>query len=324
MKRKPTLLDFQPHLDLSGRRVAVDPEARRIAVRVAAFGETHSGFGPEVKVPRNANLDAAHVGSADLADGSNLRVAVLPMDTAHAPANLAALHAASWYENSGKAVARGRYSSDEHGIRFDGLLFDDVDSARIDRITAASASGDWRSAIALKSFGDFEHTPADFVGSCIVNIGGYSDTYQPGDGQRLSLVASAAGDYISIEQAGDDGMKWDGTERRKKKLTADGAAELPDGCSGECTGCPCRSGGGIETAPTVTITAAALAALHLMASCDFKDESVLAAEIERTRPAFEEARTTLVATGYLQAPDPRDARIAALEQAVIGLAFQND
>lgn len=208
---KPTLADFTPQLPLDDRRVAVDPDSRRIAVRVASFGETHSGFGPEVKVPRNANLDAAHVGSAELADGSTMRVAVLPMDTAHAPANLAALHAASWYENSGKAVARGRYSSDEHGIRFDGLLFDDIDEPRIDRMVAASASGDWRSAIALKRFGDFEHAPADFVGSCIVNIGGYSDTYRPGPGQRLSLVASAAGDLISIQDEGDMSKRSFGT-----------------------------------------------------------------------------------------------------------------
>lgn len=295
---EPTLADFSPHLPLDGRRVNVDRESRRISVRVARFGETHSGFGPEVKVPRNANLDAAHVGTAELADGSSLRVAVLPMHTTHAPANLAALHAAAWYENSGLGVARGRYSSDGEGIRFDGVLFDDIDDAKIERLTAASASGDWRSAIALKRFGDFEHAPSDFVGSCIVNVGGYSDTYRPGNGQRLSLVASASGDLISIEDAEDTGMEWDGIERRKAVETEptpwDGT-ERREAAEG-----------------TVTITAASLMAL------------VESTSEEDVHDGLAEARTALIAGGFLPAPDPVADRFAALEQTVIDLAFRGD
>lgn len=328
MKRTPTLLDFQPALSLDGRRVTVDRDSRRIAVRVANFGEVHSGFGPEVKVPRNANLDAAHVGTADLADGSSLRVAVLPMHTAHAPANLQALHAASWYENSGMGVARGRYSVDETGVRFDGLLFDDVDDAKVDRLTAGSASGDWRSAIALKSFGDFEHAPADFVGSCIVNIGGYSDTYRQAPAERFALVASAAGDLISIE---------DTTVEDTETLTAgatdsspDGAAALPEGCSGECTGCSCQVG--TPTAPEghVTITAAALLKLRDRAMLsvsrlgeDYAEE-VRDAEVEDLRPAIDESRDVLTAGGFMEAPDPRDARLNMLERLVIAQEFGRD
>lgn len=194
-----TAEDFQPSLDLSEGRVVVDADSRRIAVRVANFGEVHSGFGEEVKVPRNTNVDAAHVGTALLADGSSTRVAVLPMHTTHAPTRLDALHAASWYENSGKGVARGRYSVDDSGIRFDGQLFDDITEAQLERLTASSASGDWRAAIAIKKFSDFEKTPCDFVGSCIVNIPGYSDTFTPKKSERFALVASAAGDLMSIE-----------------------------------------------------------------------------------------------------------------------------
>lgn len=318
VKRKPTLLDFQPHLSLDGRRVTVDPDTRRIAVRVANFGEVHSGFGPEVKVPRNANLDAAHVGTADLADGSALRVAVLPMDTAHAPANLQALHAASWYENSGKGIARGRYSIDNTGVRFDGLLFDDIDEAKIDRLTAGSASGDWRSAIALKSFGDFEHAPADFVGSCIVNIGGYSDTYRQAPAERFALVASAAGDLISIEDGTvDDDETTETLTAGAADSNPDGAAALPEGCTGECQGCSCQTP--LETAPegTVTITASALQALVAAASGDTEigqasDEAV-AAGVE-----------ALVAGGFMEQPDPRDARLAMLERALIAQEFGRD
>lgn len=324
MKRKPTLLDFQPHLSLDGRRVTVDPDSRRIAVRVANFGEVHSGFGPEVRVPRNANLDAAHVGTADLSDGSALRVAVLPMDTAHAPANLQALHAASWYENSGKGIARGRYSIDETGVRFDGLLFDDVAGPTLDRLTAGSASGDWRSAIALKSFGDFEHAPADFVGSCIVNIGGYSDTYRQAPAERFALVASAAGDLISIEDATmEDDVTTEALTAGAADSSPDGAAALPEGCAGECTGCSCQTEVAEAPEGTVTITASAAKILFELATGDGASDATGAA-CEEVDSAIEEATTALIAGGFMEKPDPRDARLAMLERALIADAFNGD
>lgn len=291
-KRKPTLADFQPTLPLDGRRVTVDPETRRIAVRVANFGEVHSGFGPEVKVPRNANLDAAHVGVADLEDGSALRVAVLPMDTLHAPADLKSLHAASWYENSGKAVARGRYSADESGIRFDGILFDDVDDSKVDRLTAGSASGDWRSAIALKSFGDFEHAPADFVGSCLVNIGGYSDTYRKAPAERFALVASAAGDLITIEDCTvEEDRKPEGTDDPKPaEAPAPAPAPQPDPTPTD--------------EPKVSITASALGVLLDIANSSGNPDA---------DAAMTEGFEALVAGGFRPAPDSVEARVARLE-----------
>lgn len=192
------LEDFQPTLALDDARIAVDRDTRRIAVRVASWDEVHSGFGEKVRIPRKVNVDAAHVGNAELADGSKIRVATLPMDTVHAPRDLASLHAAAWYENSGKGIARVRYTVDDEGIRADGVLFDDVEDAQIDRVLAASASGDWRTAAAIKRFSDFERVPADFVGSCIVNIPGYSDTFSKSAGQRMSLVASAGGEQHTL------------------------------------------------------------------------------------------------------------------------------
>lgn len=194
------LTDFSPNLELDGQRIAVDRDTRRVAVRVARWDEVHSGFGEQVRMPRKVNVDAAHVGVAELDDGSKVRVATLPMETMHAPRNLAALHAAAWYENSGKGFARVRYSVDDEGIRADGLLFADIEDAAIDRALAASASGDWRSAIAIKRFSDFEKVPADFVGSCIVNVPGFSDTFSTGAGTKFALAASAH-TLISIEDA---------------------------------------------------------------------------------------------------------------------------
>lgn len=306
---KLTLADFAPSLDLTGRRVNVDRDGRRIAVRVARYGENHSGFGPKVPVPRNANLSAAHVGTEDLEDGSSVRVAVLPMHTPHAPRDLQALHAAAWYENSGLGIARGRYTSDDEGVRFDGVLFDDVTEAQMTRLTAGSFSGDWRGAVAIKKFSDYEHVPCDFVGACLVNIGGYSDTYTPGDAQRYALVASAAGDLISIE---DTTMTF-----KPGETTPDPTLQAGGGCTdGGCSTCDGSCGGekGKDAAPaggegTVTLTASAVQAL-----LDQSDADAHAA-------AIAEARTVLVAGGFIDVDAERDARLARLEQHVVNQIF---
>ncbi len=259
-------------------------------MRIAQFGEVHSGFGQQVKVPRNVNVNAAHVGVADLIDGSSLRVAVLPTDTVHAPADLSALHAASWYEKSGKGVARVRYSIDADGIRADGLLFDDIDQGAIDRLTAASASGDWRSAVAMKRFEDFEHTPSDFVGSCIVNIPGYSDTFTQATGQRFSLAASA-NSILSIE---DDSHQ----ETPVPELETTPAADAHT----TCTICAPTA------APMVTLSASALTTLLETITSDGSSDATSGSVDD----AFEEADKALTAAGV--APVGDDPIVALSKQ----------
>jgi hypothetical protein len=295
-----TIDDFKPGLPLDDRRINVDPETRRIAVRVARWDETHSGFGEKVRIPRKVNVDAAHVGVTELGDGVTMRVATLPMETMHAPRDLASLHAASWYENSGKGLAKVRYSVDDEGIRADGVLFDDVDDATIDRVLAASASGDWRSAMAIKRFSDFEHVPADFVGSCIVNVPGFSDTFTKATGQKFALAASAH-TIVSFEDEEEDSMDEDETTT----VTAGGEGE---GCDGTCESCGCGAIDQVEPAPTVTLSASAVAAL-------------LAGEA--TDEVRDEVQAAMVAGGLAEAPDPAAARLDRLEKLVTGLIFND-
>src|SRR5688572_33061072 len=108
---------FSPSLALDKSRINVDADSRRIAVRVASWGDVHSGHGPKVRMPRNVNVEAAHGGSAALDDGSFLPVANLPMGTLHADGNLSAAEARRIYEDTGRQVARVRYSVDDEGIR---------------------------------------------------------------------------------------------------------------------------------------------------------------------------------------------------------------
>lgn len=313
MKRKLTLADLAPALDLNGRRVNVDPDSRKIAVRVARYGENHSGFGPKVPVPRNANLNAAHVGTEDLEDGSSVRVAVLPMHTPHAPRDLQALHAAAWYENSGLGIARGRYTADDEGVRFDGVLFDDVTDAQMTRLTAGSFSGDWRGAVAIKKFSDYEHVPCDFVGACLVNIGGYSDTYTPGEAQRYALVASAAGDFISIEDANMKIQPGEEPTTTDATITAGGCS---DGscttCDGSCGGEKAKQPGGPDDQPKVTLTASAVIDLVEMAK---------SAQGFSGSPLEAEVREVLVASGAIDPVAEQLARLDRLEKFAIDAVF---
>lgn len=185
------LEDFSPSLDLGDDRVRVDPVTRRVAFRIANWDDVHSGFDQKVRMPRNVNVEAAHVGHATLDDGSKVRVATIPMHTTHAPRDMSAMHAASWYEDTGKGVARVRYSTDERGLRADGVLFSDVSEADLERLQAAAPSGDWRSAVAIRRPSDFENAPADLVGASIVSIPGFSGTYSQSEGRRFALAASA-------------------------------------------------------------------------------------------------------------------------------------
>lgn len=218
---------FEPSLPLADRRIVVDAESRRIAVRVASFDDVHSGHPGKVRFPRQVNVESAHVGIAKLSDGSDLSVAQLPMGTLHAAGGLSADEARQVYENTGRSVARVRYSVDAEGIRADGVLYDDVDEPTMDRLVASAPSGDWRTMAHLRNMEDFEGAPADFVGAAIVNLPGYSGTFAQEAARPVRLVASA--DSLLLIDEGDD------------VATTDEA----DKCAGDtpCPSCTCERSG---------------------------------------------------------------------------------
>lgn len=229
---------FAPTLPLTDRRINVDLKTRQIAVRIAGWQDAHSGLPGAVRMPRNVNLDAAHVGHAQLDDGSQIDVANLPMGTMHAKQGLTAAQAAAMYENTGTSVARVRYSVDDEGIRADGILYDDVDQSTIDRLVASAPSGDWRALSMVRRPEDFEHTPSDFAGACIVNIPGYSSTFSQSPATPMRLVASA-----------DSMILFDGEPVMEDEVEAEveaAAEETPEVEGGEacadgpaCDGCTC-------------------------------------------------------------------------------------
>ena len=228
----PSRSDFDPVLDISKRRMVVD--GHRIAARIASWDNIHVGIPGAGKMPKKVNVDAAHIGVTTLDDGSDLPTAVLPLHTTHAPVNTSTAHAAAWYEDSGKRVARVRYSVDEHGIRADGVLFPDVSDIDVTHLKAGAPSGDWRFASLIRSPDDMEHHPADFAGAAIVNIAGFSDTYSNFAGRPIRLAASGDGAMIFTEE---------------KNMAGE--------CDGSCETCTCGKKGAVTAAavtPEIAVT----------------------------------------------------------------------
>jgi len=244
-----TLDDFVPHLSLDAVRVNVDRATRRIAARIASWDDVHSGHAARVRMPRRVNVDAAHVGTATMDDGASIRVATLPMHTTHAGADLSALHAAMWYENSGTGVARVRYSIDDDGIRADGILYDDITDEQLDRLTASAPSGDWRAASLVRAPQDYEHAEADFAGACIVNVPGFSGSFSKEARTPLRLVASATS-IIAFE--GEQIM----SDAAVTDTVTEEAEVTPDECDGACKPCSCGKSTADDDAPEALVAAA--------------------------------------------------------------------
>lgn len=227
---------FSPQLPLDERRINVDRESGRIAARIASWDSVYSGT--SIRVPRNINVDAAHIGDADTDEGT-IKVGVLSMDTVHAGDSLTAAQAAEWYANTGKQVAKGVYSVDDTGIRFDGVLYSDLEEAKLERLTASAPSGDWRwkAAARILKPADMEHAPSDFAGACIVSVPGFSDTYSKDARTAMSLVASAESDEMLLYE--DESIEGGSIEVETVEDNSLTAAADPKPCGEECDTCTC-------------------------------------------------------------------------------------
>jgi len=250
-----TIDDFLPRLSLGDLRINVDKMTRRIAFRIASWNDVHSGHEARVRMPRKVNVDAAHVGHADLEDGSRIKVATLPMHTMHAAADLSAAQSAIWYENSGTGVARVRYSIDDEGIRADGILYEDITDEQLDRLTASAPSGDWRAASLVRAPQDYEHAEADFAGACIVNVPGFSGSFSKDARTPLRLVASATS-IIAFEGEGVMSDAVDTNTVIEDAVVAPDEQSVPEGCDGACKPCSCgKSTADDEVEPALTAAA---------------------------------------------------------------------
>lgn len=145
------------------------------------ISHTHSGC---VTPPHSAAGYAYfHTGSVLTAEGSEIPVGHITLDTLHAGERLSAAAAAAHYENTGAVVADVAAGEDAHGIWVAGALRPSVTPDQVRALRAAPLSGDWR-----RLSGNLE-----LVAALAVNVPGYSVPRPRGlvaGGATQSLVAS--------------------------------------------------------------------------------------------------------------------------------------
>jgi hypothetical protein len=118
----------------------------RVFGHLATWGTCHTGFvGECVQPPASAsNYAYFRTGSVRTAEGSEVAVGRLTLDTTHAGRRLGATDTAAHYEHTGIAVADVSAGEDPYGIWVSGALRPGVSDEQVRTLLASPLSGDWR------------------------------------------------------------------------------------------------------------------------------------------------------------------------------------
>lgn len=117
----------------------------RVYGHLALWGTCHLGYASCVQPPRSATGYAwFHTGVLTSADGSEVPVGQITIDTGHAGTAASAHAAVAHYDNTGRAVVDLCVGDDEHGVWMAGALRPGVSEGQKRALRASSPSGDWR------------------------------------------------------------------------------------------------------------------------------------------------------------------------------------
>jgi hypothetical protein len=159
-------------------------EDGRVYGHLAADRTCHIAFNECVAPPRSARDYAFFkTGTLVTAEGTEVAVGVITMDTGHANPRISAAAAMAHYENTGKVVADVTVGHDAYGIWVAGALRPNVTDEQKRALRAASLSGDWRGIQGNR----------ELIGALAVNIPGFPIPEIQGyvsHGEEMSLVAS--------------------------------------------------------------------------------------------------------------------------------------
>ena len=86
-----------------------------------------------------------HLGALETAEGDEISVGQITLDTGHAGLNANRAATLRHYDHTGTAVADVRAGEDEYGIWVAGAVRPDIAPNAVRKLRAASLSGDWRS-----------------------------------------------------------------------------------------------------------------------------------------------------------------------------------
>lgn len=164
--------------------LVVTPEGR-VFGHIAAWGTCHTAFpGQCIEPPRSRSGYAYfHTGAVLTAEGTEVAVGRITIDTLHADKTLSATATLAHYENTGRAAAYVVAGEDEFGIWVAGTVPTFVSAEKVRALRASPVSGDWR-----RIGGHME-----LVGVLGVNVPGFPIPRPQGlvaSGVMTSLVAS--------------------------------------------------------------------------------------------------------------------------------------
>ena len=118
----------------------------RVFGHLASWGTCHTGYAGQCVEPPASATDYAYfrTGAIRTAEGAEVAVGRLTLDTNHAGRRLNATDTAAHYDHTGLAVADVAAGEDVHGIWIAGAMRPGVSDEDVRTLQASPLSGDWR------------------------------------------------------------------------------------------------------------------------------------------------------------------------------------
>lgn len=164
--------------------LTITPDGR-VFGHLAVWGTCHTAFSGQCVEPPHSPSGYAYfrTGAVLTAEGREVSVGQITLDTMHAGRTLSAVDTLAHYEHTGKAAADIAVGDDVWGIWFSGALRPGLTDEKVRSLRASPLSGDWR-----RMGGQLE-----MVGALSVNVQGFPVPRAQGlvaSGAMHSLVAS--------------------------------------------------------------------------------------------------------------------------------------
>jgi hypothetical protein len=192
-------------------------ENGRVYGHLALWGTCHTGHAHQCiqPPPSVSGYGYFHTGSLLAADGTEVAVGHITMDTRHAKTTdaVSAAAALAHYEHTGKTVADVAAGEDGYGIWVSGALRPSVTEEQKRALRASPLSGDWRRI----------GTSLELIAALAVNVPGFPIPRPSGlvaGGAMQSLVASGMLPPRKVRRPGTEGALSTDDLRYLKRLAA--------------------------------------------------------------------------------------------------------
>lgn len=202
-----------PHLE--GPTPLTVTQDGRVYGHLAVWGTCHTAYPGQCVTPPSSMSSYGYfrTGSVLTAEGTEVAVGHITLDTLHADQKLSANATAVHYEKTGKSAAYVAAGEDEFGIWLSGAVRPDLSAAQVRELRASPLSGDWRRI----------GNNLELVGALAVNVPGFPIPRPKGlvaSGVMTSLVASGMVPPSQVRAPGQPGALTSDDLRYLKRLAA--------------------------------------------------------------------------------------------------------